>query len=359
MDFNLKKGRNGVMVSCEKWGMYEGKDIFLCTLENEKGMKVGLTNFGCAVTSILVKGIDVALGFDHPDGYVNQNCYLGVTAGRCANRIKDGRFELNGAEYAVSRNLGNHHLHGGFKGFDKVLWDVDAVDQENNAVRFSYLSKDGEEGYPGNLTVKVTYSLDEEGGLKIEFKAETDRPTLVNLANHTYFNLSGHDSGNIEDHWVKIHSDAFLEADPECVPTGMVLPVAGTPFEFREFHMIGERIGTDDIQLKNGGGYDHNYIIDRKGDGGLVLAAEAASGKTGIQLQVFTTAPGIQFYSGNSLSEKNAGKDGAIYGWRCGFCLETQFYPDAIHHPEFPQPVLLPGQKYSHTAVYRFTEQSS
>jgi len=354
------------MISHEKWGVHEGKDIFLHTLENEKGMKVRLTNFGCAVTGILYRGVDVALGFDNPDGYVNQTCYLGVTVGRCGNRIKNGRFELNGKSYEVSRNLGDHHLHGGFKGFDKVLWEVDSVDPERNAVRYSYLSRDGEEGYPGNLRARTTYSLDGDCGLIIEFEAETDRPTLANLANHTYFNLSGHNTGNIEDHWLKICADAFLEADPECVPTGRVIPVSGTPFDFREFHKIGERIAADDVQLKYGGGYDHNYIISRNepdgsaaSEGTLVPAAEAFSDKTGIRLQVFTTAPGIQFYSGNNLKEEYPGKEGAFYGWRGGFCLETQHYPDAIHHPEFPQPILLPGQKYRHTVVYRFTDAAA
>lgn len=354
------------MIISEKWGTYEGKDIFLYTLENNKGMKTGLTNFGAAVTSIVYNGIDVALGFDSPDGYVDQFCYLGVTVGRCANRIKDGRFVLNGTEYEVSRNLGSHHLHGGFRGFGKVLWDVDTVDEDNNAVRFSYFSKDGEEGYPGNLTVKVTYSLDEECGLRIDHEADTDRPTLVNLTNHTYFNLAGHDTGTIQRQWIKIYADAFLEADPECVPTGRVLPVYYTPFDLRRFSRIGERefVGAGDIQLKYGGGYDHNYIIGRdeaacfapvaESYNGLPPAAEAYCENTGIVLQVFTTLPGIQFYSGNNLNEKYPGKGGAVYGWRCGFCLETQFYPDAIRHPEFPQPVLLPGQTYRHSTVYRF-----
>jgi aldose 1-epimerase len=354
------------MASLEKWGTHEGKDIFLCTLENKKGMKAKLTNFGAAVVSIVFKEVDAVLGFDSPDGYINQTCYLGVTAGRCANRIRGGRFELNGNSYEVSRNLGNHHLHGGFKGFGKVLWDVDAVDEENNAVRFSYFSPDREEGYSGNLTAKVTYSLDEECGLKIDYEAETDQATIVNLTNHTYFNLAGHDAGTIHRQWVTIYADSFLEADPECVPTGRILPVSGTPFDLRRSRRIGDCIslGADDTQLKYGGGYDHNYIIGRdeaecfapvaERYNGLPPAAEAYCPETGIILQVFTTLPGVQFYSGNNLNEKYPGKGGAAYGWRCGFCLEAQYYPDAIHHPEFPQPVLLPGQAYRHTTVYRF-----
>lgn len=344
------------MIRCEKWGENDGKDVFLYTLENTKGMKVRLTGFGCAVNGIRYKGTDVALGFDRLDAYVNQTCYIGVVVGRCANRIRSGRFWLNGSEYNVSKNLGNNHLHGGFKGFDKVLWDTDSVDQANNSVRFSYFSRDGEEGYPGNLTVKVTYSLDEECGLKIAYEAVTDQATIVNLANHTYFNLRGHDAGTVENQWVKICSDSILESDAECVPTGKILPVSGTPFDFREFHRIGERIGSDDIQLNYGNGYDHNWILSQNAGGRPELAAEAFDDKTGIQMQVYTTMPGIQFYSGNSLNESSPGKGGAVYGRRCGFCLETQFYPDAVNHPGFPQPVLLPGRKYQHTTIYRLQD---
>ena len=344
------------MVSYEKWGEYNGKDVFLYTLENTKGMKVRIANFGCAVTGIQFKGLDIALGFDDLDALVDQTCYLGVVVGRCANRIKGARFELDGSEFTVGKNLGDNHIHGGFKGFDKVLWDVDAVAEADNSVRFSYLSQDGEEGYPGNLKTKVTYSLSEECELKIEYVAETDSPTIVNLTNHTYFNLSGHNSGTIEDQQIKIYSEYFLENDDEGVPTGTVRSVTGTPFDFRDFHKIGERIGNDDLQLKYAGGYDHNYNLEHTGDCRPRLAAEAFDEKTAIQMQVYTTMPGIQFYSGNSLNERSKGIDGVVYGRRCGFCLETQFYPDAVHHYDFPQPVLLPGQVYRHTTSYRFND---
>lgn len=343
------------MIRNKKWGEYMGKDVFLYTVENKKGMKVRFTNFGCAVISIEYKGIDVALGFDNLDAYINQICYLGVVVGRCANRIKEGRFELGGSEYIVGKNLGNNHLHGGFQGFDKVLWDINPVQPTDDcSVRFSYFSRDGEEGYPGNFMTKVTYSLSEECELKIEYEAETDAPTIVNLTNHTYFNLSGHNSGTVENQWIKIYSDDFLENDKEGVPTGVVRPVSGTPFDFRDFHKISERIGSDDIQLKYAGGYDHNYNLEQSGDGSLRLAAEAYDDKTAIQMQVHTTMPGIQFYSGNSLNESSKGKDDAVYGRRCGFCLETQYYPDAVNHHDFPQPVLMPGQVYRHTTSYQF-----
>jgi aldose 1-epimerase len=341
------------MIECEKWGELGGKDIFLYTLENSKGMKVRVTNLGCAVTGIEYKGLDVALGFDHPDAYLSQSSYLGVIVGRCANRIKGGRFTIDGKEYQVGRNLGDNHLHGGFKGFDKVLWDVESVDETACQVRFSYLSKDGEEGYPGNLTAKVAYSLDEGGCLKIDYEAGADRTSVINLTNHTYFNLSGHNAGSIENHNVRICSDHYLETDVENVPTGKIVPVVGTPFDFREFHRIGERIDGDDIQLKYGGGYDHNWNLDQDDAEGLRLAAEAFDEKTGIGLQVYTTMPGIQFYSGNSLNEKNDGKGGAVYGRRCGFCLETQYYPDAVNQKTFLKPVFLPGQIYRHTTIYR------
>lgn len=343
------------MLCCEKWGEFEGKDLFLFTIENSKGMKVVATNLGCAVVSIVYKGMDIALGFDNPGAYAAQSSYLGVVAGRCANRIKDGRFVLNGKEYTVGKNLGNNHLHGGFTGFDKVIWDAETNTPEHGgSVCFTYLSRDGEEGYPGNLSVKVTYSLDEECGLKIDYEAETDQPTLVNLTNHTYFNLSGHNTGPIENQKIKIHSDHYLETDSENVPTGRSIAVTGTPFDFREFHRIGERIGSDDVQLIYGGGYDHNWNLDQGEPGEMKLAAEAFDDQTNILMEVYTDMPGIQFYSGNSLNEKNKGKDGAVYGRRSGFCLETQYYPDAINQEGFPKPILLPGQVQRHTTIYRF-----
>lgn len=346
-----------MMISSEKWGKYEGKEAFLFTLENKKGMKIRLTNFGCAVVGIEYKGIDVALGFDSLDAYIKQACYIGAVVGRCANRIKDGRFKLDGKEYRVSKNLGNNQLHGGFKGFDKVLWDVETGAPGSNSVCFSYLSKDGEEGYPGNLTAKVTYSLDEACGLKIGYEAVTDKPTVVNLANHTYFNLSGHDAGNVEDQWIRIDSDHFLENDEESVPTGKQIPVDGTPFDFREFHRIGERIAQNDIQLQYGGGYDHNWILSQTENEGARLIAEAFSDVTNILMQVYSTMPGVQFYTGNFLNEPGKGKGGVVYEKRGGFCLETQFWPDAVNHPDFPQPVLIPGQIYKHETTYLFTEK--
>lgn len=346
------------MIGCVKWGEYGGKEAFLYTLKNSKGMKVKLTNLGCAVVGIEYGGLDVALGFDSLDAYVKQSCYIGVVVGRCANRIKDGRFTLNGTEYNVSKNLGNNQLHGGFKGFDKMVWDVENGESSDGAsVCFSYLSKDGEEGFPGNLITKVTYSLDEDCGVKISYEAVTDKPTVVNLANHAYFNLSGHDSGTVGDQWVRIDSDQILETDDESIPTGKLMPVAGTPFDFREFHRIGERIGQDDIQLKYGNGYDHNWVLKQTENGGTRLIAEAKSDQTNILMQVYTTLPGVQFYSGNSLNEPQKGKNGAVYGKRCGFCLETQFWPDAVNHPGFLQPVLSPGQIFKHETTYRFMEK--
>jgi aldose 1-epimerase len=357
------------MVTEQKWGESDGNVVSLYTLENRKGMKVKLTNLGAAVMAIEYKGVDVALGYDHLETLKGQPGYLGVIAGRFANRIRDSRFELDGTEYTLAKNNGNNHLHGGLKGFDKVVWNIDQISQSGNSVRFFYFSSDGEEGYPGNLASKVTYTLDEDCALQIEYEAVTDKATLVNLTNHTYFNLSGHASGTIEKQWLKINSETFMESDDGCVPTGKLLPVAGTPFDFRQFHRIGERIEQDDIQLKYGEGYDHCYVLDHAAsavmeadtvtdieemDEMLKLAAEAYCDKTHIYMQVYTDMPGIQFYSGNHLN--TAGKSGVVYGKRTGFCLETQYFPDAIHHPEFPQPVLRPGQVYRTSTIYRFTE---
>lgn len=362
------------MVTEAKWGENDERVVNIYSLKNSKGMSVTLTNYGAAVMAVVYNGVDVVLGFDDLEAHINQTCYIGAIAGRFANRIRNGRFELDDQEYSVSKNIGSNHLHGGFKGFDKVVWTAEEINQKANSVRFSYFSKDGEEGYPGNLTVKVTYTLEEDCALRIEYEAVTDKATVVNLTNHAYFNLSGHDSGSIEKQWMKINSDTFMENDDECVPTGRLIPVSGTPFDFREFHRIGERIMDDNLQLKYGGGYDHNYILDHEASAiqeaeaeideeekeeMLKLVAEAYSEKTNIRMQVYTDMPGMQFYSGNSLSEKQRGKGGAVYGWRCGFCLETQYYPDSIHHPEFPQPILRPGQTYRSATIYRFTEQNT
>lgn len=360
------------MVRVEKWGEIEKGTASLYTLENQQGMKVVLTDLGAAVMAMVYQGIDVALGFDKLEEYRKQTGFIGATAGRCANRIRCGQFALDGTEYQVGTNDGKNHLHGGFQGFDKVLWTAEEISQTGNSVSFSHFSEDGDQGYPGNLRTRVTYTLDEDCALKIDYEAFTDQTTIVNLTNHTYFNLSGHHSGSITDQWLKINADSMTESDVECVPTGKILPVDGTPFDFREYHQIGERIGADHEQLKCGGGYDHNYVLgqtkgvirtadaakengaDNGTDAVLKLAAEAYSDATNIHMQVYTDMPGIQLYSGNFMDGTAVGKEGAVYSYRTGFCLETQYYPDAVHHTEFPQPILKPGQVFRSATIYHF-----
>ena len=333
----------------------EGNPIDLYTLKNANGLSASVTNLGCAVVSLLVpdkagRMDDVVLGYSSGEEYCTQSAFLGVVAGRFANRIGKGKFELNGKTYTLAVNNMSNHLHGGNVGFDKKLWNA-AV--EGDKLVLSYRSPDGEEGYPGNLDTKVTYALSDDNALEIAYEAVSDADTVVNLTNHSYFNLAGHKAGRAVDQYLKIYADRYLECDSETLPTGAIFTVEGTPMDFRDFVRIGERIDFDCEQLRFGGGYDHNWIV-RKDEGGLSLAAELSDKQSSRLMQVYSTKPGIQFYSGNFL-DGVAGKDGARYNRRDGICLETQHYPDSINQKHFPSPVLRAGERYSHKTIYRFT----
>lgn len=332
----------------------EGREIVLFTMKNQNGMIATFTNLGCAIVSILVPDRegqmdDVVLGFDSGEEYASQSAFLGVVAGRHANRIGKGTFELNGKVYKLFINNLSNHLHGGKEGFDKKLWDY-AV--EDGKLIFSYLSPDGEEGYPGNLKTKVLYSLTDDNAVEIEYDAVSDADTVINLTNHSYFNLAGHAAGHAIDQSLKIYADRYTECDHEVLPTGVIANVEGTPMDFRAVKRIGERIAADFEQLTFGEGYDHNWVL-RKQDNELSLAAELLDEKSGRLMQVYTTKPGIQFYSGNFLNA--VGKNGAVYNKRDGICLETQFFPNAMEHKHFPSPVLRAGEHYSHKTIYEFT----
>ena len=310
-------------ISEELFGTTPGGDeVKLYTLSNSKGMVVKITNLGCIITAIEVpdrEGItaDVVLGFNDLDFYLQEHPYFGVVAGRFANRIANARFSLDGVEYHVTKNEGNNHLHGGDKYFGSVLWRGEMVEATDSVgVRLSYLSKDGEEGYPGNLQAVVTYRLTEENELFLEYEATTDKPTVINLTNHSYFNLSGEGSGDILGQEVQINAEAYTAVDENLIPTGEIASVAGTPLDLTTSQPIGARIGQIDI-----GGYDHNYVL-AKGEGELGFAAKAYDPASGRVLEVFTTKPGIQFYSGNSLTGEFTGKSGVNYGQYSGFCLE-------------------------------------
>jgi aldose 1-epimerase len=322
--------------------------LFTYTLSNSLGFEVSITNYGGAITSLKTPDRhgdfgDIVLAYETLDDYVRNPRYFGALIGRHANRIARGRFSLNGIEYQLPCNNGHNHLHGGFKGFDKRVWDVS---QDGNVLQLSYFSKDGEEGYPGNLTASVDYCLI-DNTLQVDYRASTDHDTIVNLTNHSYFNLRGH--GTILDHELTLHADSFTPVDEELIPTGEIRPVIGTPMDFRN----GKAIGS---QLAFIGGYDHNFVLN-DWDGALRLAARLYEETTGRVLEILTTEPGIQFYSGNFLDGSLIGRNGVAYQKYTGLCLEPQHFPDAPNHPNFPSTVLRPGEEYKQTTVYRFLSE--
>ncbi|HYH01376.1 MAG TPA: aldose epimerase family protein [Terriglobales bacterium] len=339
----------------------DGKDAVLYVLKNKNGMEAAITNFGAALVSLKApdrqgKLADIVLGYDQASGYENGKAYFGGTIGRYGNRIGKGKFALNGTTYTLATNNGANHLHGGKRGFDKVLWEAkDASGAGGQALQLTYTSKDGEEGYPGNLNVQVTYTLTDNNELKIDYSATTDKDTVVNLTNHSYFNLTGDPKNDILSHELLVKASRFTPVDSGLIPTGELKPVKGTPFDFTTSTAIGARIKQTNEQLKLGKGYDHNFVLDRPEGAGLVKVAEVYEKTTGRVLEVQTTEPGIQFYSGNFLDGTEKGKGGQAYAHRTGFCLETQHFPDSPNKPEFPSTTLKPGQQYKTTTVYKFS----
>jgi len=338
----------------------DGKTADLYTLKNKNGMQVSITNFGATVVSIVVpdkagKMADVALGYDDLAGYELNKNYLGVLVGRYGNRIAHGKFSIDGTEYTLAKNNGDNSLHGGIKGFNKAMWEAKDVSKGGEAaVEMKYVSKDGEEGYPGNLSVTVVYTLTNKNELKIDYSATTDKKTVVNLTNHTYFNLAGQGNGDILKQELMINADTFTPVDSGLIPTGELKKVEGTPFDFRKPTAIGARIDANDEQIKLGGGYDHNFVLSRKAATGLSLAARVSDAVSGRTMEVWTTEPGVQFYTGNFLDGSFKGKGGIAYQKRTAFCLETQHFPDSPNHPSFPTTLLKPGEKYHTTTVYKF-----
>ncbi|GHT27393.1 aldose 1-epimerase [Bacteroidia bacterium] len=339
----------------------DGKTVELFLLSNKKGVEISAINYGAKIVSILVpdkneKKVDVVLGKSNIDDYLNnQEPYFGAVCGRTANRIADGRFSLEGEEYQLAVNNGPNSLHGGIKGFNSVVWDANRLDDQT--LELNYFAKDGEEGFPGNLSVRVIYRLTDDNSLEIEYKATTDKTTILNLTNHSYFNLSGEGDPYIGDHELQINAEYYLPTSDVAIPLGKPENVEETPFDFRTLHTIGGRIEEEFTQLIFGNGYDHNYIIDGAGED-LVLCAKAISPKTGIVMEVFTTEPGVQLYTGNFLDGSFPGKNGHTYPKRSAFCLETQHYPDSIHHPEYPSTVLKPEEVFVSKTIYKFTTVS-
>jgi len=342
----------------------DGQGVDIYTLTNRHGVEAKITNYGGIVTSLKVpdrngKLDDVVLGFDNLDAYLKRNPYFGAIIGRYGNRIAKGHFTLNGVEYKLAVNNGENHLHGGIKGFDKIVWNARVLKVPNAAaLELTYLSKDGEEGYPGNLSVKVIYTLTNANEVKIDYSAITDKDTVVNLTNHSYFNLAGQGNGDILDHRLFINAARFTPTDAGSIPTGELRRVPGTPFDFTRLTAIGARINQDYDQLKLGKGYDHNFVLNGR-MGALRQAAKVYQPATGRVMEVWTTEPGVQFYTGNFLDGTLTGKDGKVYQQRYGFCLETQHYPDSPNKPKFPSTVLKKGARYHTTTSYRFSTSKS
>jgi len=345
-------------VQSQPFGSVDGRAITLYTLTNAHGMEVRAMNYGGIIVSIRVPDrngqfADVVLGHETLDGYRPNPPFFGAIVGRYANRIANGTFKLDGETYTLPKNDGPNTLHGGDKGFDKQVWDAEPL-KGRAGVAFSYFSRNGEEGFPGDLRVKVTYTLTNANALEIDYEATTDKATPINLSNHSYFNLKGEGNGDILDHEITINADRFTPVDKNLIPTGELRPVKGTPFDFTKPTKIGARIDDNYDQLVLGHGYDHNFVINRNG-GGLVLAARVYEPTTGRTLEVSTTQPGVQFYTGNFLDGTITGKQGHVYKRRYGFCLETQHFPDSPNHPSFPNTILRPDETFREKTVFKFS----
>ncbi len=338
-------------VTVEDWGSADGKPVKLYTLTNESGTSVKITNYGGIVTSWITKDkngklSNVVMGFDSLAPYLEKPPYFGAIIGRYGNRIAKGTFTIDGKQYKLATNDGPNHLHGGPKGFDKVVWDAETDPEGGRMLTLTYLSKDGEEGYPGKLKVKVVYTLSESGELVMDYSAETDQATVVNLTNHSYFNLSGDVTNTILNHELQINADTYTPVDSTLIPTGEIADVTGGPFDFRKPFKIGARI--EQVQ----GGYDHNYVLNRKSSG-MELVAVLYDSISGRQLEVITTEPGLQFYSGNFLNGKLKTPDGKSIVKHGALCLETQHFPDSPNKPGFPSTLLKPGEKYTTQTIYK------
>lgn len=364
---------SGLLVSCQgqstdqtqaesgemsqPFGTFKEKNVEIFEIKNSNGLTMQVTNFGARVTHLWVpdkngKLVDVVLGFDSLDGYLNSGeKYFGAAIGRYGNRIANGEFTLDGVTYQLPKNNNGQTLHGGPGGMDYVVWDAKKIGE--NSLEFHYTSPAGEEGFPGELKVKMVYTLTDANEFKVTYEAETDQATPVNLTHHSFFNLNGAGQGTILEHELQLNASKYTPVNEVLIPTGEILDVAGTPFDFTSPTLIGARIEDENQQLGFGGGYDHNWVLD-KTTNDLTQAAIVSSPETGIQMEVWTTEPAIQFYSGNFLDGAIIGKGNKSYEFRSAFCLETQHYPDSPNHPNFPSTILQPGEKYEQTCIYKF-----
>jgi len=346
------------MIKKNSFGKTSDGDVILYTLTNADGLELKVINYGCVVVSLKTpdrNGVieDVVLGFDTIEQYMKESPFFGAIVGRYGNRIAKGMFNLDGVTYNLAINNGPNHLHGGVKALDKVLWKAEEnSSKEGPSVKFTYLSEDGEEGYPGNLIITVIYALTNNNEFKVNYRATTDKKTVINLSQHSYFNFSGNAQRDILDHELMLNADRIVAVDETCIPTGELRPVKGTPFDFSTPTRVGDRINDDDIQLKNGEGYDHTFVFNV--NDGKSLAGSLYDPTTGRYMEVYTTEPGVQFYSGNHLAGYK-GKNSAIYNRRFGLCLETQHFPDSPNQPNFPPVILEPGEVYETETTYKFS----
>lgn len=337
----------------------DGSAVSAFTLTNDHGLEVKVISYGAIIVSLETPDrdgnfADIVLGYDDLDGYLRDTSYFGAVVGRYANRIAGGRFTLDGEVYTLETNNGPNHLHGGLRGFDKVNWHAEPFERHDRlGVTLEYTSRDGEEGYPGTLSARVTYVLTNDNELSVEYRATTDRATPVNLSQHSYFNLAGHGSRDVLEHELTANADRYTPVDASLIPTGVIAPVEGTPFDFRQPTAMGARIDADHPQIRYGGGYDHNFALNRE-EADLFHAARVFEPESGRTLDVFTTEPGLQFYSGNFLDGSTVGKAGRVYHRRFGFCLETQHFPDSPNRPDFPSTILRPGETYQSRTVFSF-----
>jgi aldose 1-epimerase len=357
---NETKKEEAMSIKVENAGVLaSGDSVKVYTLKNAAGMEVSIMDLGGTITKWTApdkdgKFADITLGSNTPQDYLTTTKYLGALIGRFGNRIAKGKFSLDGIEYTLPVNNGPNALHGGLKGFNAVIWKAIPIEGAEPGLKLTYLSKDGEEGYPGNLNVEVVYTLKADNSLTIDYTATTDKNTVVNLTNHAYFNLKGEGKGDILDHEIVLNADKFLPTDAGLIPTGELKPVVGTPFDFTTAHLIGERINdTTDIDIKLGGGYDHCWVFSDQSNKlkSVAMVTEPVSGRT---MEVLTTEPAVQFYTGNFLNGSATGKSGVKYERRYGFCLETQHFPDSPNQAAFPTTLLKPGETYKTTTVYKF-----
>ena len=338
----------------------DGREVNAFVLKNARGMSVQILDLGGVIASIKVPDSsgnfsDVTTGFDYPQPYLDGAGYMGAIVGRYANRISGGKFSIDGIDYSLAKNNGDNAIHGGLVGFDKKIWDVEfLVGLHDSKLKLSTFSPDGEEGYPGRVDVSVTYTLNDQNQLTIDYSATSDKATIINLTNHAYFNLDGHQAGSILEHEVMLNANHFTPIDESSIPTGVILDVAGTPLDFRQRKAIGLDIESEDRQMTFGSGYDHNFVINHSEPGSVSLAAEVYSPNSGRVMKVYTDQPGVQFYTGNFLNGTLVGKEGAVYGRRSAFCLETQHFPDSPNKPMFPSTILQPGDQFSSRTIFEF-----